>query len=225
VRFSVEGPGKVLGVGNGDPSCHEPDVYLGSKPIRRVEIDGWRMAEVTGRRDRPETAEVFDDSAWAAADISQEGGPLRPDRTAVYRARATVAEADLAAEGVDLAFGRIDDDGWVFVNGQPAGESHDWSASPAFDVRKLLRPGPNTIAVLVRNRQGQGGLGGGAAIRVREKPVAPDWKRSVFNGLAQVIVKAGREPGEIRLTARSEGLRDAVLSIPSRARPLRPSAP
>jgi beta-galactosidase len=25
LTFSVEGPGKVIGVGNGDPSCHEPD--------------------------------------------------------------------------------------------------------------------------------------------------------------------------------------------------------
>jgi beta-galactosidase len=25
VRFSVSGPAKIAGVGNGDPSCHEPD--------------------------------------------------------------------------------------------------------------------------------------------------------------------------------------------------------
>jgi len=25
VQFAVEGPGKIIGVGNGDPSCHEPD--------------------------------------------------------------------------------------------------------------------------------------------------------------------------------------------------------
>jgi beta-galactosidase len=25
LTFAVEGPGKVIGVGNGDPSCHEPD--------------------------------------------------------------------------------------------------------------------------------------------------------------------------------------------------------
>lgn len=25
VHFSIEGPGKIIGVGNGDPSCHEPD--------------------------------------------------------------------------------------------------------------------------------------------------------------------------------------------------------
>ncbi len=25
VRFNIEGAGKIIGVGNGDPSCHEPD--------------------------------------------------------------------------------------------------------------------------------------------------------------------------------------------------------
>merc|ERR1719183_2095404 len=25
ITFSVEGPGRVIGVGNGDPHCHEPD--------------------------------------------------------------------------------------------------------------------------------------------------------------------------------------------------------
>jgi beta-galactosidase len=25
LTFTVQGPGKVIGVGNGDPSCHEPD--------------------------------------------------------------------------------------------------------------------------------------------------------------------------------------------------------
>jgi beta-galactosidase len=28
VSFTIDGPGKIIGVGNGDPSCHEPDVYL-----------------------------------------------------------------------------------------------------------------------------------------------------------------------------------------------------
>ena len=27
VHFELSGPGKILGVGNGDPSCHEPDVF------------------------------------------------------------------------------------------------------------------------------------------------------------------------------------------------------
>jgi beta-galactosidase len=36
VRFGLEGPGKILGVGNGDPSCHEPD-----KAEQRSAFGGW----------------------------------------------------------------------------------------------------------------------------------------------------------------------------------------
>jgi beta-galactosidase len=28
IRFNITGPGKILGVGNGDPSSHEPDVFI-----------------------------------------------------------------------------------------------------------------------------------------------------------------------------------------------------
>jgi beta-galactosidase len=48
---------------------------------------------------------------------------------------------------------------------------------------------------------------------------APQWKRSVFNGLAQVIVQSKREAGEIRLTATSPGLSPAVVNIASQALP------
>jgi beta-galactosidase len=53
------------------------------------------------------------------------------------------------------------------------------------------------------------------------------WKRSLFNGLAQIIVKSTQEPGPITLTARSSGLTDAVLNIESQAAPVsrRPIVP
>ncbi len=38
--------------------------------------------------------------------------------------------------------------------------------------------------------------------------------RSLFNGLAQVIVQADETPGEIILRARADGLKDAVITIP-----------
>ena len=28
INFELNGAGKIIGVGNGDPSCHEPDTYL-----------------------------------------------------------------------------------------------------------------------------------------------------------------------------------------------------
>jgi beta-galactosidase len=45
VTFKVTGPGDVLGVGNGDPSCHEPD-----KASERSAFNGLCMAIVRGAR-------------------------------------------------------------------------------------------------------------------------------------------------------------------------------
>jgi beta-galactosidase len=44
----------------------------------------------------------------------------------------------------------------------------------------------------------------------------PQWKRSLFSGLAQIIVQSTREPGEITLTAKSQGLSEGVLKIQSK---------
>ena len=31
ILFTIAGPGRIIGVGNGDPSCHEPDKYIGDQ--------------------------------------------------------------------------------------------------------------------------------------------------------------------------------------------------
>ena len=48
-------------------------------------------------------------------------------------------------------------------------------------------------------------------------------RRSLFNGLAQVIVQSAEESGEVTLTATVEGLEPAVLKIPVRPAPVVPS--
>ena len=47
-------------------------------------------------------------------------------------------------------------------------------------------------------------------------------KRSLFNGLAQVIIQTTEEAGEITLTAHAEGLKPATLTIPVHEVPLPP---
>jgi beta-galactosidase len=51
------------------------------------------------------------------------------------------------------------------------------------------------------------------------------WKRSLFSGLAQVIVQSDKKPGTITLKADSVGLSGAVLNIETQAVSLRPSVP
>ena len=55
--------------------------------------------------------------------------------------------------------------------------------------------------------------------------VATDWKRSAFNGLAQIIVQSGKDAGEIKLTAKSDGLADTTAVINSQSHPPRPAVP
>jgi beta-galactosidase len=49
--------------------------------------------------------------------------------------------------------------------------------------------------------------------------------RSLFRGLAQVIIQTTTTPGLIRLEGRADGLRPAVLEIIARQLPLRPFVP
>jgi beta-galactosidase len=116
----------------------------------------------------------------------------------------------------------IDDDGWVYVNGQLVGESHDWKASPAFNVGKFFHAGDNLIAVAVHNGDGPGGINKGVSLSLPSKSAPTKWQRSVFNGLAQVIVQAGTEPGEIRLTATSQQLARGTAVISAEGHGPRP---
>jgi len=58
---------------------------------------------------------------------------------------------------------------------------------------------------------------------VQVKIPAETWKRKVFNGLAQIIVEADREPGAISLTAKSPGLKSATIEIVTQPANLRPA--
>jgi beta-galactosidase len=91
--------------------------------------------------------------------------------------------------------------------------------------RSLLHAGRNVVTLYVTRFSGSNKAmqafswdgPGPAAVQVAMP--APQWKRSVFNGLAQVIVQSKREAGEIRLTATSSGLSPAVANIASQAMP------
>jgi hypothetical protein len=109
----------------------------------------------------------------------------------------------------------IDDEGWIYVNGKLAGESHDWSSPVSIDVMKFLHAGNNAIAVVVKNNEGIGGIGNGARLDLVNAAMPASWQRHAFNGLAQVIVQAGRESGAIKLTATAEGLSasDTVVTV------------
>jgi beta-galactosidase len=105
------------------------------------------------------------------------------------------------------------------------GESHDWQAQPIFDVKKYLHVGDNVIAVGVYNGAAQGGLNPNVNVQIIGHSSVPPWSRSLFNGLAQIIVQSTRNAGEIKLTATADGLTPAAAVVnaqPSKPRPFVP---
>jgi beta-galactosidase len=72
------------------------------------------------------------------------------------------------------------------------------------------------------------GVGNGSPVshEADQFPEGMVWQRSLFNGLAQVIVKTRRgEPGKIALSATAEGLAPARVEIAAATCPLKPSVP
>jgi beta-galactosidase len=233
IQFAVTGPGKIIGVGNGDPSSHEPDVYVDQPNFKYIAADQWRYHLIPGGPDHPpvnaEYAPEFDDSSWseiqAKTDDQNSAMLLNPHESAVYRTHVTLTKADLDSPVVQLHFPRIDDNGWVFVNGQAVGESHDWKSQPMFSAKQALHEGDNVVAVRVKNDEGQGGLNPGVNVEIALNKIALPWSRHLFNGLAEVIVQSTREAGEIKLTATSPDLQSATMTVETTPAAPRPEQP
>ena len=231
INFNFEGAGTILGVGNGDPSCHEPDVFVPTVPERSVAIKDWRwqLAKVPHNRSTvPEYANDFDDSTWNKLNAKTSGGEATintPNTTAIYRAHFTLTEEDLKDVGAQVCFSGCDDEGWYFVNGQFIGESHDWQAQPIFDIKKFLHAGDNVVAVGVNNGVGSGGLNPNVTVKITGHAGFPPWSRSLFNGLAQIIVQSTKDVGEIKLTAMADNLTPATALVQTQPCTPRPSVP
>jgi beta-galactosidase len=225
IHFELNGPGKIIGVGNGDPSSHEPDVYIDQPATRTGTMNLWWQQKVSSKStDLKTVAEKFNETRGDQADTSGEADQISADETAVFRAHLFVPREDLALTNIPVHFGAIKDDGWLYVNGKPAGESHH-DASPTFNVRPFVHAGLNTIAVRVKCTGAAGGIGQGVSVEFDSEPAVAHWQRSTFNGLAQVIVQSTKEPGTITLTASGDGLTVATLNVTSQACVPRPSLP
>lgn len=153
-------------------------------------IGNWKMTAVRRLR-RPEQAPgVMNDAGdqkWTSVSTDQ-AQQLRPRQSAVFRTEVELTPADLAAGHTALAVARMDDSGWVFVNGKKVGQGNDWAESYVFDATGALHVGRNAIAIVVQNRDGAGGLGsvswtvpekavGGTALSYSDEPagVAGKW--------------------------------------------------
>jgi hypothetical protein len=142
---------------------------LAQKPV-----GGWRMHAVDDTAAGPEIQSDFDDRDWPAVAVNKkDSDQLNPHTSAIFRAHIEVRADDLNDARWNLDFGQIDDAGWIYVNGAKVAETTDWSHAYSFDVTRQLHPGTNSVAVIVRNDDGPGGLGLPTFGRAAEKTPVP----------------------------------------------------
>ncbi|MBN2202530.1 DUF4982 domain-containing protein, partial [bacterium] len=229
ITFRLEGPGRIIGVGNGDPSSHEPDRFVES--VSQAVITGLRAGFTDSARILDATIPDFDDSAWPFAIDSQGNYAVRPGDTTqvmVLRGGFLLPELPSGAE-VTLYPKSLGEIQSVYVNGHGVAEGirRDDPVVPIRLESGLLRPGRNVFAVagkplvprfLYDNLNTDPGI-------VRVSVPACPWKRNVFNGLAQVIIQSAGDPGRIRLFAESPALKSAGWTVQAEPAPVRSFVP
>jgi beta-galactosidase len=237
MTFKISGPGKIIGVGNGDPSSHEPDQFV--ENVSSLPIVNWHRKTVDSMANPVETALNYDDSGWQRAfggrDGRGRGGNTNESvRITAYRGSFELPE-NLEGKVFTLIMRSLGQERLLYLNGKLLAEKV--ARENAGDEINLstdtLLPGNNVIAIVAKLFQGGPGNRGGGARRgnvgnpgqIRVVTPPSDWKRSLFSGLAQVIVQSTGHPGEITLTAKSPGMSDGVLKLTAIPATLRPAIP
>ncbi len=224
ISFSIQGPGKIIGVGNGNPTSLEPDQFI--ETITTVAISRMKEKIVEGLENRPETAANFDDSNWKKAFIDDRTEQFAQTAKAiVYRASFDLSADDLKGS-VTFFYNSIGKQQSVYVNGKELGKNLPQNKKgDTFKLDQiLLRAGSNSIAIVAMplfKRQSWESVNiDPGSIQVIQS--AAQWKRKLFSGLAQVIVQSTGGPGEIILKANSGGLKPASLTIQATEAKIRP---
>lgn len=108
------------------------------------------------------SAPGFDDTDWSIISIGrawEDQGYAGYDAGAWYRTTITVA-AD-SVRPVLMAFGGVDNDAFVYVNGRLAGQHHSWDLPFILDVSDhVVRDGENFVALFVYDGANMGGVYG-----------------------------------------------------------------
>ena len=213
VRLVIEG-GKIIGVGNGDPSCLEPDQFHPELTLTPVSNWRGRIVPVTtakpGKSDGLKPLDILGD--WKA--------PL-PQSSELYELGAEFTSEKIPAGAmIDLFLPTLGTKTTVWLNGREVLRDLDTSiVGPVLHLdTAALVVGVNSVQLIVTPfEDGHRRLPQLSRIgNLRVTTPAPVAQRSLFNGYAQVIVQAPRNAGEIRLTAEADGLKPAISTINAR---------
>ena len=213
--FSVTGPGKIIGVGNGNETSLEPDQFIEKDSVLRIQ--DLKEKIVTDSSYTESLKPGYDDSKWDKAFKDPRDDKFGQSvKLVIYRCSFNMPD-DKDSPAVTFYYNSIGKTQSVYVNGKEIG--HLLSASQKGNEFKLdgslLHAGVNSIAIVAApliKKQPRERINMNPGFIHLVYPPA-QWRRKLFNGLAQVIVQSTGAPGQIIVTATSGGLKKGELKI------------
>lgn len=217
VGFSISGPGRIIGVGNGDPGSHEADRYVDHVSVLPTidwEISPW--AEGTALD--PASQAWRDPFRWYPAGSE-------PPVPASFVARGRFLAPERGDREATLYLIALDKAQTVHVNGVDVSASLTVSdrGSEIALPHGVIREGENWITITapsssaMHQRMMEAGAKNVGSVGLLS--TADPWQRRVFNGYAQVIIQSTGGAGDIVVRATSDGLESAKAVIRANYRP------
>lgn len=229
ITFSIIGPGKIIGVGNGNPSSHEADRFF--ERVEQIRINSLKKLPVKNIQHPLEVSPDFDCSSWPNAFMMEGFESRATEDTTKYIIFRGTFELEPFTESTEITIlaKSLCDNQSLYINGHLIieGVKREQPGQSYKIDHSILHTGQNVYAVTgspLKKRTPWEYLNTDPGlIRVINSPTP--WKRKLFSGLAQVIIQSDQEAGEIILNTTSPGLKDAQIVIQTVPVNIRPALP
>ena len=207
ISFSIKG-GKILGVGNGDPTSLESDQFIDDISFSAITNFMERKGESSSL---PKQMTNYDESKWTEAFKERDYKKQAPSY--IYKGEFELKN-NASLNVVSFFYKKIGVEAVVFVNGKKVEPSSEDPQKYILNTA-ILKEGKNTIHIATTPLQ-----------KVKDWDVmntdpgiiqvimpAPSWKRKLFNGYAQIIIQKDENVKEVVLTASAKDLRAGSLNV------------
>lgn len=205
IMFSIKG-GKILGVGNGDPTSLESDQFIDD--IALVAISNF-MEQKETTATLPQQLRNYSENEWTEAFKDRDYKKQAPSY--IYKGEFDLGNNSVS-NAVNFFYKKIGTETVVFINGNKVEPSKEDSQKYTLNA-SILKDGKNTIhiaATPLQKIKDWDVMNTDPGIIQVIKP-AESWKRKLFNGYVQIIIQKDENAKEVVLSASSKGLRAAIF--------------
>lgn len=206
ITFSIKG-GKILGVGNGNPTSLESDKF----------IDNIELVAITNFEEKKafsvDIPRKLEESEYEWKEAFKDRDYKNQAESYVYRGRFEL-QNNTASNKVSFFYKKIGLESIIYINGNVVDASAEDPEKYILDAA-ILRNGKNYINITAKPLQkikDWDVMNTDPGIIQVITPAEP-WKRKLFNGYAQIIIQKDEKVKEVVLSATATGLKSGVLIV------------